>query len=67
MSVDHCPGCGTEHHWLACPEVEQSVFYGEDPEWVEAEIEDLLAELNSALHPNIRRQMQARLAQLQEA
>lgn len=29
---DFCSGCGTEHHWLACPEVGQSVFPF-DPEW----------------------------------
>jgi len=67
MSADHCPGCGTAHHWLACPEVEQSVFLTEDPEWIAAEVEDLLDELSGALHPNIRREMERRLAQLQEA
>jgi hypothetical protein len=30
--TDFCPGCGVEHHWLACPEVGQSVF-PYDPEW----------------------------------
>jgi hypothetical protein len=32
MPADFCLGCGTEHHWLACPEVSQSVF-PYDPEW----------------------------------
>jgi hypothetical protein len=34
---DFCPGCGTEHHWLACPEVSQSVFPADDPEWQDEE------------------------------
>lgn len=37
MSPLHCPGCGVDHHWLACPEVSQSVFPADDPEWQDEE------------------------------
>lgn len=30
--TDLCLGCGTDHHWLACPEVSQS-WFPYDPEW----------------------------------
>lgn len=61
---DFCSGCGTEHHWLACPEVGQSVFAGEDPEWVGAELEDLEADMATTQDPELRRMMAARHAQL---
>lgn len=62
-----CPGCGVEHHWLACPEVSQSVFLEEDPEWIDAELEELDDELAAVEDLELRSQMAARRAQLLEA
>jgi ElaB/YqjD/DUF883 family membrane-anchored ribosome-binding protein len=66
---DFCSGCGTEHHWLDCPEVVQSVFDGEDPETAREELEELLSDLadpayRELLDPTLRRMMQQRLSEL---
>ena len=35
--TDHCPGCGTDHHWLASPQLEGDlVRSAEDPAYRDA-------------------------------
>ena len=44
-----CPGC--EHHWLACPEVSQSAFPADDPEWQDEEPPPPLGRLSVRASP----------------
>jgi hypothetical protein len=61
---DFCSGCGTEHHWLDCPEVVQSVFDGEDPETAREEYADLISDLHTETDPDMIRRMLQRAYEL---
>lgn len=59
--MNTCDQCGINHDWRDCPRFNESVFYGEEPEWIQPEVDDLLDELAADPDPLVRRMMEQRL------